>query len=81
MTADDRSPGRLEDLPLTLCPKEVQEVLRIGRRQVYLLLQTGALGSVRIGRSYRIPRIELLRFLGLDGAAAPREGDHQNEAA
>ena len=40
---------------LLLTPEEAAFTLGIGRSQVYVLLRAGALGSVRIGGSRRIP--------------------------
>ncbi|OAA26555.1 DNA-binding protein, excisionase family [Frankia sp. EI5c] len=55
---------------LLFTPAEAAEILAIGRTTVYELLATGALESVRIGRSRRIPRAALnayvRRLRGLD---------------
>ncbi|MFI5282471.1 MAG: helix-turn-helix domain-containing protein [Candidatus Dormibacterales bacterium] len=53
----------IAELPLVLTPSDVQRVLRIGRRQTYSLLDSGAIRSVRVGRSIRIPRSNLLAYL------------------
>lgn len=55
-------------------PKEVAQQADICMRLMYELLNTGKLKSQRIGRSFRIPRAEALRFLGLtppEEVAAP----------
>lgn len=55
---------------LLLRPEEAAEYLAIGRTQVYNLVRTGELSSVKIGRLRRIPRsacdqyVELLRASG-----------------
>jgi excisionase family DNA binding protein len=46
----------------TLKPKEVAADLRCGRNQVYELIRTGRLRSVRIGRAIRVPREALEAF-------------------
>lgn len=49
--------------PLLLTPEEAAKVLRIGRTTVYALMKAGALRPVHIGRSCRLPRAELERYV------------------
>ncbi len=49
--------------PLLLTPEEADEVLRVGRTTVYALIKAGALRPVHIGRSCRISRAELERYV------------------
>jgi excisionase family DNA binding protein len=49
---------------LLLTPEEAARVLRIGRTTVYALMKAGELRPVHIGRSCRISRAELERFVG-----------------
>ena len=44
---------------LLLKAREIAEALGVGRSKTYELMQTGALPTVRIGRSVRVPRIAL----------------------
>jgi excisionase family DNA binding protein len=41
--------------PLLLRPREAARLLGLGRSKVYLLIASGDLPSVRIGRSVRVP--------------------------
>ena len=50
------------ETPSTLKVAEVQADLRIGRNQVYELLRSGQLRSVRIGRAIRVPAEALAEF-------------------
>jgi excisionase family DNA binding protein len=43
--------------------REVQQILGIGKTKGYELVATGAIPSVRIGRSIRVSRQELERWL------------------
>lgn len=67
---------------LLLSPEEAAEVLSIGRTRLYHLLATGALRSVQIGRSRRIPAAGLTEFVArLEQRAAkdvtpPRDHGH-----
>ncbi len=49
--------------PLLLTPEEAAEVLRVGRTKIYALMKAGDLRSVHIGRSCRISRAELERYV------------------
>ena len=54
-----------------LKPEEVAENLRVSRMTVYRALRSGALFSVRVGRSYRIPAAsyeDYLKSIGLTPA-------------
>ena len=44
-------------------PKDVADILRISRSQVYSLISIGSLQAVRIGRSVRVSNIDLNRFI------------------
>jgi excisionase family DNA binding protein len=68
MTAHSESePKRLRDVlasdPLLLTPEEAAKVLRLGRTTVYALMKAGELRPVRIGRSCRLARAELERYV------------------
>lgn len=71
--ASTRGPDgvHLRDLPDLLKCDELAAVLRIGRGKAYMLVRTGALPSVKLGRSLRVPKAALERFL--------EEGTHDDE--
>ena len=48
---------------LLLTPEEAADVLRVGRTTVYALIKAGELHSVHIGRSCRLSRTELERYV------------------
>jgi excisionase family DNA binding protein len=56
---------------LLLTPEETATVLRVGRTTVYALMKAGELRPVHIGRSTRISRAELERFVARLDAAPP----------
>jgi len=62
-------PQRLRDLlageRLLLTPEEAAELLRVGRTTVYALIKAGDSHPVHIGRSCRISRAELERYVRL----------------
>jgi excisionase family DNA binding protein len=53
--------GRMDKVLLT--PREAADALGIGRSKLYELLKTGALASVLIGASRRIPADALASFV------------------
>ena len=60
--------------PLLLTPEEAAEVLRVGRTTIYALMKAGELRPVHIGRSCRLSRDELERFVRrLEAPRAPRQ--------
>jgi excisionase family DNA binding protein len=63
MTGADRprQAGVAESLLLT--PEEAATLLRVGRTTVYALMRAGDLRSVHIGRSCRLARAELERYV------------------
>lgn len=64
----------LDDAPDVLLVAEAAALARVGRNAMYQAVARGEIFSVRIGRSVRIPRIALERFLGLDVPAADSAG-------
>lgn len=66
---------------LLLTPEEAADVLRIGRTTVYALMKAGDLRSVHIGRSCRLSRAELERYVrGLE-ALPPSVGHRMSPQA
>jgi excisionase family DNA binding protein len=49
--------------PLLLTPEEAAEVLRVGRTTIYALMKAGDLRGIHIGRSCRLSRAELERYV------------------
>jgi excisionase family DNA binding protein len=58
--------------PLLLKPMDVAEHLGISKSKVYELLASGALPSIRIGKSIRVPTEELRKWV------AARMQSHDN---
>ena len=81
-TADEaRAGGPKEALLLT--PEEAARLLRIGRTTVYALMKAGDLRPVHIGRSCRLARAELdryVRMLQTPPRAAPAEHRRRSQA-
>ena len=60
-------PERLQSVlandTLLLTPEEAAQVLRVGRTTVYALMRAGDLRPIHIGRSCRLSRAELERYV------------------
>ena len=59
-------PQPLRDLaadPLLLTPEEAARMLRVGRTTIYALMKAGNLRPIHIGRSCRLSRVELERYV------------------
>lgn len=54
---------RFEELPLTLRVKDLVPLLAISHNVAYNLVRAGTIRSIRIGRTYRIPREALAEYL------------------
>ena len=74
-TADARTTRPLE--PLLLRAGEVAKLLGLGRSTVFAMLAAGELPVVRIGRSVRVPRVALERWVDERTDHHPRRGDVQ----
>lgn len=53
----------LADFDDVLTVTEMRQALKIGRNKCYNLLTTGTIPSKRIGRDYRIPKINIINYL------------------
>ena len=42
---------------------EFRKILKIGRNKAYELLQNNIIPSIKIGKSYRIPKINVINYL------------------
>lgn len=68
----------LMDEQLLMTAEEAAHALRVGRTTLFALIKTGDLHAVHIGRSCRLTRAELQRFVGrLDEAASPPTPVHR----
>jgi excisionase family DNA binding protein len=62
---------RLSAAPDVLTPRDLMQLLRIGRTKVYQDLRSGAIPSLRLGRRFLVPRAALLEMLRVPRGEAP----------
>ena len=56
---------RLADYPDVLTVEEASELLGVCTKTVYSLIKKGELKKLNVGRLFRIPKREILRYLGI----------------
>lgn len=45
--------------------EQMSEMLGISTKTAYNLLKNGSIQHIKIGRTYKIPKVSVLRFIGL----------------
>jgi excisionase family DNA binding protein len=53
----------LENYDVVLLPEEAANILRIGMNHMYKILNNGDLHAYRVGRSWRIPKESIIKYL------------------
>ena len=53
----------LDDFDDVLQFADLKKILKIGRNKTYELLKTNAISSFKIGRNYRIPKSEVVKYI------------------
>lgn len=53
----------LKDYKDVITPKELKEILGIGKNQVYDLLHTGTIASIKIGTHFKITKTAVKKYL------------------
>ncbi len=53
------------EYPDVLSTKQVRKILDISDKTLLNLLHEGHISSIKVGRSYRIPKFFLLQYLGI----------------
>lgn len=54
-----------QDYPDLLTTCDIKKILAVSDKTVLRILQAGQLRSIKVGRSYRIPKLYLLQYLGM----------------
>lgn len=53
----------IEELPITMTPREAASAIGLGKDTVYELIHTGRLEAVRVGRRILVTKTAIARFL------------------
>ena len=57
------------DYPDVMDVKQVSEVLGVSTKTVYRLLHEGSLESLKIGREFRIPKVNVMKYVKVFSSA------------
>ena len=57
----------LKEYPDILSVEQVSEVLGVSTKTCYKILRNGDICSLKVGRSYRIPKAHLFTYLSIGG--------------
>ena len=52
----------LEDYPDILTSQQVMEILSVGKNKLYRMIASGQLKAFRVGREWRVRKIDLLKL-------------------
>lgn len=77
---DPRAPRTWTDAQLLLTAEEAAHALHVGRTTLFALIKNGELHAVHIGRSCRLTRAELLRYIARLGSSKRSEFDRSMSA-
>jgi excisionase family DNA binding protein len=60
---EDMNSNIFKEYPDILNVKQVSEILGVSTKTVYKLLGEGTLVSLKVGREYKIPKVNVLRYV------------------
>ena len=60
----------LKDNPEKISVEETSAALGVSTKTVYKMLKNGTIQNMKVGRSYRVPKVHLLSFLKINMAKA-----------
>jgi excisionase family DNA binding protein len=60
----------LKDCPEIMSVEETSAALGVSTKTVYKMLKNGTIQNMKVGRSYRVPKVHLLSFLKINMAKA-----------
>jgi excisionase family DNA binding protein len=53
----------LKDYPDVLDVPQLSEFLGVSKKTIYSLLRNGEISAVKVGRSYKVPKVLILKYL------------------
>ena len=63
LTADEIYRSVLRDYPDVLDVNQVGAILGISTKTVYRMLREGSLASLKVGRTFKVPKLYLLQYI------------------
>ena len=62
----------LRDYPDVMNIEQVSQILGVSTKAGYKLIRNGQLCCLKVGRTYRIPKVHLLEYLGIGSRSQPK---------
>ena len=59
-----------KDYPEIMSVEQTSKALGVSTKTIYKMLKNGTIQSMKVGRSYRVPKVHLLSFLKINMAKA-----------
>lgn len=56
----------MENYPDVLSVQQTSDIMMVSKKTLYKLIAEGKLTAVKVGRSFRIPKVRLLHYLGIE---------------
>ena len=60
----------LKDYPEIMSVEDISAALDVSTKTVYKMLRKGTIQNMKVGRSYRVPKVHMLSFLKINMAKA-----------
>ena len=57
-----------KEYPDILDVEQMSQLLKISKKTAYRLLRTESINSIKVGREYKIPKLNIIRYLRITGA-------------
>lgn len=59
----DQYTAMFKDYPDVLHVRDIQKILSISKHQVYQLIASGEIRGIKVGKSYKIPKVSVIDYL------------------
>lgn len=57
-----------EEYPDVVTPTDLQKMLHIGRNSVYEILKNNSIKTIKLGKKYIIPKVNVIKYLTAETA-------------
>ena len=63
ISTQEKYRATFKDYPDVLDVKQVSQLLAVSTKTVYRLLRSGTLDSLKVGREFRIPKVNVMKYV------------------
>jgi len=61
------------EYPDILDAEQISKMLSVSTKMIYKLIKEGALGAMKVGRTFRVPKIAVMRYMNIFPAHSDKE--------